>query len=73
MKKFVDTGENSADRRPLFAMSPAHVSMPKAFSTCSETCVQLLQYHFSVVLALSYSWQSLCTENMVVMSACHQC
>ena len=38
MKKFVDTGENSADRRPLLAMSPAHVSMPKAFSTCSETC-----------------------------------
>ena len=38
MKKLVDTGENSADRRPLLAMSPAHVSMPKAFSTCSETC-----------------------------------
>ena len=38
MKKFVDTGEKSADRRPLLAMSLAHVSMPKAFSTCSETC-----------------------------------
>lgn len=38
MKKSVDTVENSAASRPLLAIRPAHVSMPKAFSTCSDTC-----------------------------------
>ena len=38
MKKLVDTGENRAARRPRLAIRPAHVSMPKAFSTCSDTC-----------------------------------